>query len=454
MTRRQTNRREVCLSVPRESILAGAVLGLAGPGRKISGIMPCTVIRPNDMADNILDRDLHPQWQGERTKMVYSFPTDEKLWARYAELRADGLRNERGLADATHFYRDNREAMDAGAVVAWPERYNHDELSAIQHAMNLRLQNEAAFFAEYQNEPLPEEAIDENQLTAEQVAAKVNGMAKGEIPIACNHLTMFIDVQQKLLYYLVAAWEDDFTGYVVDYGSYPDQQRPYYTLRDARQTLSNVAPGTGLEGSIYAGLKSVTERLLSREWHRDDGASLRVDRCLIDANWGHSTDVVYQFCRQSPHATVLTPSHGRFVGASGNPFSEYKRKSGDRVGLNWRIPNVHGKRRRASRPVRHELVEILHPRPSGGLHGRSRLSVDLRHQSVAAPTARRACDRRVFHQNRGTRTHSRRVEIEAGATRQPLAGLPCRCRGRRVDSGCRTGGDDGSREAITEAKET
>jgi hypothetical protein len=29
----------------RESILAGAVLGLAGPGKKISGIMPCTVNR-------------------------------------------------------------------------------------------------------------------------------------------------------------------------------------------------------------------------------------------------------------------------------------------------------------------------------------------------------------------------------------------------------------------------
>ncbi|HHK42523.1 MAG TPA: hypothetical protein ENJ50_08910 [Planctomycetaceae bacterium] len=40
----------------RESILAGAVLGLSGPGKKISGIMPCTVIRPGDMADNILDR--------------------------------------------------------------------------------------------------------------------------------------------------------------------------------------------------------------------------------------------------------------------------------------------------------------------------------------------------------------------------------------------------------------
>ena len=46
-----------------------------------------------------------------------------------------------------------REAMDADAAIAWPERFNHDEVSAIQHAMNLRLQDEAAFFAEYQNEP-------------------------------------------------------------------------------------------------------------------------------------------------------------------------------------------------------------------------------------------------------------------------------------------------------------
>jgi hypothetical protein len=39
--------------------------------------------------------------------------------------------------------------MDAGAEVAWPERFKHDEVSAIQHAMNLKLQDEAAFFAEH-----------------------------------------------------------------------------------------------------------------------------------------------------------------------------------------------------------------------------------------------------------------------------------------------------------------
>ncbi|MDA0207672.1 MAG: phage terminase large subunit family protein, partial [Acidobacteria bacterium] len=336
----------------RESILAGAVLGLSGPGNKISGIMPCTVIRPSDMADNILDRDKHPEWNGERTRMVYSFPTDEKLWERYAELRAEGMRNGDGGKAATDFYRENRNAMDAGAAIAWPERFNHDELSAIQHAMNLKLQDEAAFFAEYQNEPLPAETIDDDLLTADQVAAKTNGMQRGEIPLSCNHLTMFIDVQQKMLFYVVAAWEENFTGYVVDYGGFPDQQRAYFTLRDARQTLAASAKGTGLEGSIYAGLDTLTRDYLGREWKRDDGAAMRIERCLIDANWGHSTDVVYQFCRQSSHSTILFPSHGRFVGASSIPFSDYKRKQGDRVGLNWRIPNVRGKR-----SVRHVVFD-------------------------------------------------------------------------------------------------
>jgi len=336
----------------REAVLAGAVLGLGGPGKKISGIMPCTVIRPGDMADNILDRDKHPEWNGERTKMVYSFPTDEKLWQRYAEIRAKNLRNGLGISAATDFYRDHRDAMDEGAAIAWPERFNHDELSAVQHAMNLKLQDEAAFFAEYQNEPLPADAGEDEDLSAEAIAGKINRIERGVIPLGVDHVTAFIDVQQALLFYVVAGWERDFTGYVLDYGVFPDQLRPYFTLRDARHTLAAVTKATGLEGSIYAGLEALTGSLINREWRRDDGAHLRIERCLIDANWGNSTDVIYQFCRQSAHPGVIMPSHGRFVGASSQPFSEYKRRPGDRVGHNWRIPNVQGKR-----AVRHVVFD-------------------------------------------------------------------------------------------------
>ena len=328
----------------RESILAGAVLGLAGPGQKIAGVMPCTVIRPGDLADRILDRAKHPEWNGERTKLVYSFPTNEKLWQRYAEIRADSFRSGGRGEEATEFYRQNREEMDAGAVVAWPARFNHDELSAVQHAMNLRLQDERAFFAEYQNEPTTDSPHQGEDLTADQVAAKLNHLRRGEVPLACNRLTAFIDVQQKLLFFVVVAWEDDFTGYVIDYGVYPDQKRPYFTLRDARPTLAHVAKGVGFEGAVYAGLETLTANLLTREFRRDDGATLRIERCLIDANWGRSTEVVYRFCRQSVHAAVVMPGHGRFVGPASRPFSEYRRKPGDRCGLNWRVPSVQGRR--------------------------------------------------------------------------------------------------------------
>ncbi|MCC7408091.1 MAG: phage terminase large subunit family protein [Phycisphaeraceae bacterium] len=337
----------------REAILAGDVLGMAGPGKKIAGLMACTVIRPADMADNILDREKHPEWQGERTKMVYAFPSSgaEKLWAKYAEMRADSFRNDGDGREATEFYRTFRVAMDTGAIVAWPQRYNSDEISAIQHAMNLRFRDEAAFFAEYQNEPMVVE-IGEEMLTPEAIATKLNGYRPGEIPIGCNHLTMFIDVQQKVLFWMLCAWEENFTGYLVDYGTWPDQRRAYFTLRDLRATLGRALSGAGVEGQIYAALDKLTGEKLAQAYRREDGAEMRIDRCLVDANWGQSTDVVYQFCRQSSFAAMLLPSHGKYIGASSIPFSEYKRRRGDRVGLHWRIPNTVGRRQ-----VRHALID-------------------------------------------------------------------------------------------------
>ncbi len=337
----------------RLDTLNGAILNLAGPGQKISGIMPCTVIRPDDLADRILDRDKHPVWQGERTKLVYKFPKNEKLWAKYADLRADSFKNDGDGSQATEFYRKHQKKMDAGAKTAWAERFNDDELSALQHAMNLKIRDERAFWAEYQNEPQPEIADDAETLKAPDIASKTNGHKRRAIPIGCSYLTMFIDIQGKALFFTVAAWEDDFTGYVVDYGTYPDQKRPYFTLNDIQRTLLRAAPGTGLEGSIYAGLEKITNDYLSRQWRRDDGALIKIERCIIDANWGPSTDVVYQFSKQSAHSTVIIPSHGVGVGASSRPFSEYKKKRGERIGHHWRMPNVRGRRQ-----VRHILVDV------------------------------------------------------------------------------------------------
>lgn len=335
----------------RERVVNGAILGLAGPGKKIAGMMPMTVVRKDDLADRVLDREKNPEWQGERTKMLYSFPENEKLWSEYAEIRARSLAAGEGLAQATAFYRKHRKAMDAGAKPAWKHRFNTDELSAVQHAMNLYLRDERSFFAEYQNEPI-DDTPGETDLDAETICAKVNNTPRGVVPQTATKLTAFVDVQGKALYYLVAAWEDSFTGYIVDYGTEPDQKRDFFTLRDIKRSLMQSAPGAGQEGAIYAGLERLFEKVIAAEFRREDGSPVRVDRCLIDANWGASTDVVYQFCRRSSFAGLAVPSHGRFVGASSKPFSEYRRKRGERAGLNWRVPIASSKR-----SIRHVLYD-------------------------------------------------------------------------------------------------
>jgi hypothetical protein len=329
----------------RERILKGAILGMAGPGRKIAGLMPCTVIADDDMADRFLDRDKHPEWNGTRTQMIYEFPTNTKLWDEYARMRADSMRAEHGGRESTEFYRDNREEMDAGAKVAWEQRHDPDELSGLQHAMNLRFdRGEDAFWAEYQNRPRKPDTAREDDLTPDKVCSRINRYPRRLVPISCNHVTAFIDVQATLLFYVAVAWEDNFTGYIVDYGSFPDQKTPYFTLSDAKTKLSNRVEQTTLEGQITEGLKRLTYGLMSQDWERIDGARMKIERCLIDANWGTSTDLIYKFCYESPYSALLTPSHGKYVGASSMPMREYSTKPGDKVGLNWIIPNVQGKR--------------------------------------------------------------------------------------------------------------
>ena len=329
----------------RIRILSADILGLSGPGQKISGIMPCTVIRAGDMADQILNPEQHPEWSGERTKLIYKFPVNGILWERYAEIRAESLRRFGDIRDATKFYRKNRKAMDEGAEIAWPARFEPDELSAVQNAMNLKLKDEASFLAEYQNDPLNEEEINTDLLSVDQIAAKQNGLPRLHIPMECNTLTMFVDVHETLLFWTISAWADNFTGYVIDYGTFPDQHSNDFTLRSARMTMKKQFPAlASREEWIYRSLHELITAKLSAEYPRDDGYIMNVSRCLIDANWGQTTDVIYQFCRQSSFSALLTPSHGKGITASQRPITEYQRKPGEKLGLNWYFPNNKGKR--------------------------------------------------------------------------------------------------------------
>jgi len=330
----------------RERVLSGAILGLAGPGKRIAGVMPCTVIRKGDMADRILNRVIHPRWNGERCRLVYQWPSNQELWDTYAELRISDLRqgNDK-LPQATEHYRENRSAMDAGSLVGWTDRYEPHELSAIQHAWNLKLSNPDTFDAEYQNDP--KESLSSiataRAATAEAICQRASGYACGEIPKAAQHLVCGVDVQGNVFFYVVLAVGQGFSSWVVDYGTWPDQQKTYFSLNEVDQTIQAVTGVGSLEGSLLAGLRRLETHLVTRNYRRDDGAPMPIERIVIDANWGPSTQTIYSFIRQSEQRTLWLPWHGKGIGAKQSPMSSWPRKPGEIVGDHWKITATQAK---------------------------------------------------------------------------------------------------------------
>lgn len=331
----------------RMKIIKKAIIRSAGHTTGLAVLMPCTIIEKGDLIDQLLDPIKNPAWQGEVTPFVKKWSKHhDDLWlGEYASLRntydpSDIDDRNRAIEAATEFYKKNRKKMDEGAEVSWEYCFAEDEgeISAIQHAYNALIDDgEEAFACEFQNQPLEDEAEDE-QIKVEELSERLNNYKKGVVPDGCETLTAFIDVQGKCLYWLVAAWGEGFTGYVVDYGIFPEQGRKNITLREVKKSLKNKYKGAGQEGAWYCGFQDLVKNLCGQPYTRDDGVDLYVSRCLIDANDGNASETIYRYCRESDYPAVVMPSRGRGVTAAGKPFAEYKKKRGDKTGLNWRIP--------------------------------------------------------------------------------------------------------------------
>tara|TARA_Y100000401_G_scaffold39590_1_gene30077 strand:- start:4119 stop:6182 length:2064 start_codon:yes stop_codon:yes gene_type:complete len=322
----------------RERLLSGAVLGLAGPGEPIAAVMPCTVIRHGDMADRILDRQRHPEWRGERTQLVYEWPKCTKLWDEYADIWSAELRNDGDGSAANEFYRNNQTQMDEGAKVGWPERFQDNEISAIQHAFNLKLKiGEEAFNSEYQNQPADIESLTNPiSITADDLSAKVSKVKRGIVPIEFDRLVGFIDISQKCLWWTVMAFGKGFAGTVIDYGIWPDQGTRYSRLSSIKRTLQRRYPGNGLEAAILRGMEECTGHMM-QNWKGETGGEFQVERLLVDEGDGEHTQIVRSFCRRSDFSAVLIPSKGRGIRASNSPLCSGKQRQNERFGTYWKI---------------------------------------------------------------------------------------------------------------------
>ena len=309
-----------------------------GPGKRPAGFAAMTVIEPGDLADKMLDQDESPRWGGQRCKMLYAMPKNEAAWEKYGDIRRQCQRAKSGFERLNKYYLANQAELEAGAEVAWPERKEDDELTGLQHAMNLALDDWRAFQAEYQNDP---ERDDDGleRLTADDVAGKLNGLGRYIVARAREKITAAIDVHDHLLYYEVVAWSQGFIGDVIDYGTWPKQQSRYFQMRKARVKLIDVAPdGADINGAILHGLMELTGELLTKQFVREDGEAMHIDMVGIDR--GYKPKLVTECIARSPHAARMRPVRGDGITAAMKPMDEYSDVDGALVGDHWRMDPV------------------------------------------------------------------------------------------------------------------
>lgn len=333
-------------SQTRLETLMGDVAYLNGPDKPVSVVCPCTVIYQDDLADQILDREKHPEWHGERTKMVDKFPDNQELWDQYADILRASWREDGDGSVATEFYKNNRQSMDSGAVVTWEARFDENELSALQHAMNRRIKNIAAFYAECQNEPIEKQLDELGMRPIDSICTHVTGHKRGEIPPDVTILTAFTDIQKEHFFWMLCGWTPYFTGFVIDYGAWPDQGRQYFARADVRHTLSRRYKSIASDDEddsamMFAALGDVAD-MLFKPRQTIDGRDIEVAMWCIDGGWEKRKPAMRNYIAQCDYKARIAVTHGFGVRAKERPFSQSPRLLEQRSGPAWYW--THGKR--------------------------------------------------------------------------------------------------------------
>lgn len=304
----------------RERLILGAVLGLAGPRRKMAAVMGCTIMYRGDLADRFTDSNLHPDWQGRRMKMVYAWPEALDLWKEYAAIRRRGMAEGDNGKAATAFYKERRVAMDKGAKVAWDSRKNAGELSAIQHAWNLRIdRGEDVFAAEYQNEPL-QHVVTVYDLKPDVVMARCNGRNELVLPGEPVVITGGVDLNRYGLSWCLIASTRLFCSSVLAYGVHTvaGSEAIY---REGQTEAEAVA--------FYRALDDLFKHLAQLRFMTASGQATKIRRLGIDA--GYLPKVVRSFAGNSgpwPWETIATRGRDATHYRDGGPNVQSK-------GENW-----------------------------------------------------------------------------------------------------------------------
>lgn len=303
----------------RLNIIQAGLKKMSAPDKALACIVNCTVIVSGDAADQLLDNETHPEFHGTRRKMVYEWPARADLWEQYAELRKEGMRRGDDGKEATAFYRRNRKLMDSGSRVGWIHRKRPGELSAIQCAYNIRIDDgEDAFQAECQNNPT---SITHSQyeITPQIVTSRVNGFKRLSAPADTFAVCAAFDTNYVGLNWVILAATSAGAVYNVAWGKFPD----------GRNLIErNRSTGFDTQKAIFdAGAELINQ--LNNTVVMCGEKARHVDLTLPDC--GFEMDTIFSLCgsRRLPM---------RVIPVRGAPAQKYRvQKDAKRFGEGWHL---------------------------------------------------------------------------------------------------------------------
>ena len=272
----------------------------------------------------LTDEKKRGSFSGRRYQYVYNFPVNKKLWQKYIDIRSSpGLG---GIKEAQKYYKENRKEMDEGTKVAWEQGFEQKYISAIEKYYAVQVdkgENGLRYCAcELQNDPsMLRHKSDEYRLTENIIYIILSNFERYRIPSSCTHLTAFIDIHglQNHHYFMIIAWQKDFSGFIVNYGKYPDV------------IIGQAYPRMSAEAATRQALDNLIKRINDFEFIRDDGLRMTVSG-LVDSGFGSLTNMVYS-ATQTAQQKNFFPSKGESV--KGKDYSR-RGNAKDIQGDNWR----------------------------------------------------------------------------------------------------------------------
>lgn len=312
--------------------LKKSILFAGSHARPVSAVMCCTPICPGDVPSHFILNE--PSWDIVVSPMVRKFPTHIDLWLNdYARMLLDFDRTATGSRiqarlRAKAWVEENYEKLHEGSEVAWEWAYAwgeepQTEISALQHAMNFKIENgDDAFESECQCNVAPriEEAAG-IKCTLDEILNKVHNHARYKTPVETQYITTHIDVNRNVLTYVTIASPKEFRPMVIDYGTWPPQPGNTWKKGDVTYGLNRHYKDIPEEHERrYWGIRDLINKIGDQAYIREDNLIMQNNLIMVDM--GYSIDEVQRAIRDSQFRHISCCYRGVGLQAKDKPFME------------------------------------------------------------------------------------------------------------------------------------